>query len=117
MITSSSSSSSSVDDEYADTHSCIINLYAPLAGRARPIPAWFYDEPLVTALCAQVYRAWQQRRAERSVHRSSTRSTAATAGAAEPVQPTPVVVIPNTTEAFYARLTAALEVSRLPADK
>lgn len=56
-----------------------------------------------------MYRAWQRRRAERGS--SGGRSRGVGAAEAEPSQAAPAVAIPNATDAFYARLTAALEAS------
>ena len=56
-----------------------------------------------------MYRAWQQRRAERGASGGRARGAAE----AETSQPAPAMAIPNATDAFYARLTAALEASAL----
>ena len=63
----------------------------------------------IPCACIQVYRAWQQRRAERGS--SGGRSRGAGAAEADPPQTAPAVAIPNATDAFYTRLTAALEAS------
>lgn len=56
-----------------------------------------------------MYRAWQRRRAERGS--SGGRSRGAGAVEADPPQTAPAVAIPNATDDFYTRLTAALEAS------
>ena len=58
-----------------------------------------------TSRVVQVYRAWQQRHAERTSSRG--RSRVANGEANSPV---PAVTIPNATDVFYSRLNAALEV-------
>ena len=57
----------------------------------------------------QMYRAWQQRHAERA----STRGRSRVANG-EATSPVPAVTIPNATDVFYSRLNAALEVRQYP---